>query len=118
MRKFVFILLFILLLYWILGGFKLLVLLTSLLLIYFIFFFVSKKQYKICVVTAQTGGGKTLYCNSIVQKYIIDFTPILMIICICLFMIDIIVRKLKWQDIKTLFGLSKKKNYQNVKGVK
>lgn len=55
--------------------------------------------------------------NSIVQKYIIDFTPILMIICICLFMIDIIVRKLKWQDIKTLFGLSKKKNYQNVKGV-
>ena len=56
--------------------------------------------------------------NSIVQKYIIDFTPILMIICICLFMIDIIVRKLKWQDIKTLFGLSKKKNYQNVKGVK
>lgn len=38
--------------------------------IYFIFFYVYKKKYKICVVAAETGGGKTLYCNSIVQKYV------------------------------------------------
>lgn len=70
MRKIIIFLLILLFLYWILGGFKLLILLSTLLSIYFIFFFVSKKQYKICVVTAQTGGGKTLYCNSIVQKYV------------------------------------------------
>lgn len=44
--------------------------LLSLLVIYFIFFYVYHKKYKICVVVAETGGGKTLYCNSIVQKYV------------------------------------------------
>lgn len=49
--------------------------------------------------------------NSNVQKYILDFTPIFMIICVILFVIDIIVRKLRWQDIKSLFKFSDKKNY-------
>ena len=37
---------------------------------YFIFFYVYKKKYKISVITAATGGGKTLYCNTIAQKYV------------------------------------------------
>lgn len=46
-----------------------------------------------------------------VQKYILDFTPIFMIICLVLFVIDIIVRKLRWQDIKSLFKFLNKKDY-------
>lgn len=41
--------------------------------------------------------------NSIIQKYIIDFTPSFMIICVILFVIDVMIRKLRWQDIKSLF---------------
>ncbi len=41
--------------------------------------------------------------NSNVQKYILDFTPIFMIICVIIFVIDIIIRKLRWQDIKSIF---------------
>lgn len=37
---------------------------------YFVFFYVYKKKYKISVITASTGGGKTLYCNTIAQKYV------------------------------------------------
>lgn len=42
--------------------------------------------------------------NSNVQKYIIDFTPILMILFIVLFICDIIVRKIRKQDLISFFG--------------
>lgn len=51
--------------------------------------------------------------NSKIQKYILDFTPIFMIICVILFIIDIMVRKLRWQDIKSLFKFLNKKEYTN-----
>ena len=44
------------------------------------------------------------------QKYIIDFTPILMILSIVLFVIDVMVRKLRLQDIKSLFSKVKKED--------
>ncbi len=43
--------------------------------------------------------------ESIVQKYVVEFTPICMIICGALFVIDIIVRKLNIEDIKSLFRI-------------
>ena len=48
--------------------------------------------------------------NSKTQKYIIDFTPILMILSIVLFVIDVMVRKLRLQDIKSLFSKVKKED--------
>lgn len=53
--------------------------------------------------------------NSKVQKYILDFTPIFMIISAILFVFDIIVRKLRWQDIKSLFNFLNKKEYSSIK---
>lgn len=47
--------------------------------------------------------------NSIIRKYIIDFTPLFMIICVVLFVVDVMVRKLRWQDIKSLFKKTVKK---------
>ena len=41
--------------------------------------------------------------NSNVQKFIYDFTPLLMIICVILVVIDVIIRKLTLNDIKALF---------------
>lgn len=38
-----------------------------------------------------------------VGMYLYDLTPVLMIICVLLFVADIVVRKLKWNDIKSLF---------------
>ena len=48
--------------------------------------------------------------NSNVQKYIVDFTPMFMIVCVSLFVIDIMIRKLRMQDIKSLFKIFVKKN--------
>lgn len=41
--------------------------------------------------------------NSYVMTYTLDFTPIFMIICVILFVVDIMIRKLRWTDIKALF---------------
>ena len=49
------------------------------------------------------GNLKLENTNSNVQKYIYDFTPLFMIISVALFVIDIMVRKLRLQDIKSLF---------------
>ena len=38
-----------------------------------------------------------------VQKYIYDLTAIIMITCCILFIVDVIIRKLRWQDILSLF---------------
>ena len=46
--------------------------------------------------------------NSYVETYIYDFTNVFMAICVCLFVVDIIIRKLKWNDIKTLFNIKRK----------
>lgn len=48
--------------------------------------------------------------NSKVHTYIIDFTPIFMIICVVLFVVDVIIRKLRLQDIKSLFKKIKKED--------
>jgi hypothetical protein len=52
--------------------------------------------------------------NSNVQKYILDFTAPFMVICVILFVVDIMVRKLGWADIKSLLGLFKKKEGKDV----
>ncbi len=41
--------------------------------------------------------------NSFVQKYTYDFTVLFMVICVCLFVVDIMVRKLRLEDIKAFF---------------
>lgn len=46
--------------------------------------------------------------DSIVQKYIVDFTPICMILCVILFIIDIVIRKLRIEDIKSFIKLNLK----------
>ena len=45
-----------------------------------------------------------------VKKYVFDLTPTFMIISIILFIVDVIIRKLRWQDIVSFF-----KKIQNVK---
>ena len=42
-----------------------------------------------------------------VTTYIVKLTPLLLIICVVLFVVDIAIRKLKWEDIKSFFGLDK-----------
>lgn len=47
--------------------------------------------------------------NSLVDTYTYDFTVLWMSICVGLFVIDIIVRKVRWQDIKSLFQKNEKR---------
>lgn len=59
--------------------------------------------------------------NVSIKKYILDFTPIFMTICIILFIIDVIVRKLRLEDIKGVFkktskGLNNKKSNNSDNG--
>ena len=55
--------------------------------------------------------GKLTISNEGLQMttYKYDFTPILMIIICVLFVVDIAIRKLRWQDIKDIFSKKKKK---------
>ena len=46
--------------------------------------------------------------KSEVTTYIVKLTSILLIICVVLFVVDIAIRKLKWEDIKSFFGFDKK----------
>ena len=48
--------------------------------------------------------------SSYVQKYVYDFTYVFMIIVVGLFVIDIMVRKLRLQDIKSLFKFLTNRN--------
>ena len=57
---------------------------------------------------SENGKLKLENNNSYVETYIYDFTNVFMIICVVLFVLDIIVRKLKWNDIKTLFRFKKR----------
>ena len=41
--------------------------------------------------------------------YFYDFTTVFMVISVCLFVVDIIIRKLKWKDIVTFFKRGNKK---------
>ncbi len=54
--------------------------------------------------------GKLSFENNLadVDMYTADLTLPLLIICAVLFVADIIIRKLKWSDIKSLFGRGKK----------
>ena len=60
---------------------------------------------------SEDGNLKIENKDAEVQKYILDFTPIFMIICVVLFVIDVMVRKLRLQDIKSLFKIFKKEKY-------
>lgn len=53
--------------------------------------------------------------NSYIETYIYDFTILLMSVCVGLFVVDIFIRKVKWQDIKSLFKKQNKKKGENVK---
>jgi hypothetical protein len=60
---------------------------------------------------SEDGNLKIENKDAEVQKYILDFTPIFMIICVVLFIADVMVRKLRLQDIKSLFRFVKKEKY-------
>ena len=57
---------------------------------------------------SEDGNLEIVNNNSILHTYIIDFTPIFMIICVVLFVIDVMIRKLRLQDVKSLFKKIKK----------
>lgn len=59
-------------------------------------------------IVSENGELKLVNDNSKQQKFIYEFTPLLMIICVVLFVVDVIVRKLTLNDIKALF---RKKDY-------
>ena len=59
-------------------------------------------------MVSENGKLKLVNDNSKQQKFIYEFTPLLMIICVVLFVVDVIVRKLTLNDIKALF---RKKDY-------
>lgn len=44
-----------------------------------------------------------------VGKYVVELTVPLLIVVVVLYVVDIIVRKLKWEDIRSFFGFGKKK---------
>lgn len=56
--------------------------------------------------------------NDDVTTYSVDLTVMLLIICAILFVLDIIIRKLKWEDIRTFFGFDKKKENKKSEGDK
>ena len=62
---------------------------------------------------SEDGNLKLENTNSTVQKYIFDFTAPFMIASIALYIVDIMVRKLRLQDIKSLFKIFKKKEYHH-----
>ena len=49
-----------------------------------------------------------------IKKYVFDLTPTFMIITIILFIVDVIIRKLRWQDIVSFFKKYQNKN-ENIK---
>ncbi len=57
---------------------------------------------------SEDGSLKLENDNSIVLKYVYDFTPLLMILSVGLYIIDIMVRKLRLADIKSLFKFFRK----------
>lgn len=60
---------------------------------------------------SEDGNLKLENTNSSVQKYVFDFTTPFMVAAISLYVLDIMVRKLRLQDIKSLFSIFKKKEY-------
>lgn len=56
---------------------------------------------------SENGSLKIVNDESEVETYIYYFTKVLMTIAVVIFVIDIIVRKLKWNDIKSFFKKSK-----------
>ncbi len=46
--------------------------------------------------------------ESMIASYELDLSLILLIICVVLFVADVIVRKIKWEDIRSLFGKGRK----------
>ena len=55
----------------------------------------------------EEGELKLVNDESKVETYVFYYTAQIMIIAVSLFVIDIIIRKLKWSDIKSLFGKGK-----------
>ena len=48
-----------------------------------------------------------------VATYVVRFVAPLMIVAVALYVVDIIIRKLKWTDIKSFFGLKTSKGGRN-----
>ncbi len=46
--------------------------------------------------------------ESMITSYVVNMTLILLAICVALFVADVIVRKIKWEDIRSLFGKGRK----------
>lgn len=67
--------------------------------------------------TVSTDGSLTIENDpSEVGVYNVDFTIPLLIICVVLYIIDIVVRKLKWEDVVSFFGGFKKQDNINKSG--
>lgn len=58
---------------------------------------------------SENGKLKVVNDETKVTKYVVDFTMPLMIFVLALFVVDIIIRKLKWADIVSLFKKGKSK---------
>ncbi len=79
----------------------------------------SNLYYMVSINGQVSEDGKLVLENNFsnVQKFVVDFTPAFMIIAACLFVIDIMIRKLRWQDIKSLFKRIRKKETNQREGV-
>lgn len=61
--------------------------------------------------TVSTDGSLTIVNDeNDVGTYEIDYTIPLLILCVVLYVVDIVVRKLKWEDVVSFFGGFKKSN--------
>lgn len=58
---------------------------------------------------SEDGALKIENDESEVGKYVIEFTVPLLIVAVVLYVADIVVRKLKWDDIRSFFGFGKKR---------
>lgn len=63
--------------------------------------FINRKENEFGLVKVENS-------NSLIDTYTYDFTVLFMSLCVGLFIVDIIVRKVRWQDIKALFTKKKK----------
>lgn len=60
-------------------------------------------------VVSEDGHLELANTNSLIRTYIFDFTPLFMILSVLLFVADIIVRKLRLEDIKSIIRKFKRK---------
>lgn len=54
-------------------------------------------------MVSEDGNLKLVNDDSFILTYKYEFAPLLMILSCVLFVVDIAIRKLRWQDIKDIF---------------